>query len=179
MNYERNKSSLDIKKRLTQIMLFKKPSTKYSFSKKSQINSEFLRRVNEAKRQRHKSLKSRHTPKRKKDQLLNGLKKRKRKNLLNNKENKSRGKSTFFNVYSFTNKNENNQVNKPRNENLERLFKRYKVSKREKKCMIYNSNQVDRNIESLIKFVDNKFHKADEFIKKHILKSKVHVEEVS
>jgi hypothetical protein len=39
--------------------------------------------------------------------------------------------------------------------------------------MIYNSNQVDRNIESLIKFVDNKFHKADEFIKKNIFKSRI------
>ena len=156
-------------------MLFKKSETKLSFLKKSQGNSEFLKRVNEAKKRRFQSLNKPRDPKKTKNQIYNGLKmrKRSRKGGLKNKENQSRGKSTFFNVYNFANKGENNQINKPRNENLERLFKRYKVSKRDKKCMIYNSNQVDRNIESLIKFVDNKFHKVDEFIKKNIFKSEL------
>ena len=169
-NFKRSRPRQTIEKRLTELMILRKNSNKNSFLKKTQNTSHFLKRVHEAKRKRHKSLHSKNISNRARGKFSINFR-------VNNKEkeNKNRGKSNFFNVFNFQGKNGENQINRPKNENLERLFKRYKVSKRDKKCLIYNSNQVDKNIESLIKFVDSKFYKAEEFIKKNILKSNFNI----
>lgn len=160
---------LRLKKRLTEIMFLQNPLFKGSFQKKSAGMSDFLKKVTNAKRRRHQSLQNKNLKSRKSniDRKAPGRDSKGRRA----KGKHGRTKSTFFNVFSFPNKNDQNNFKKPKNENLERLFKRYKVSKRDKKYLIYNSNQVDKNIDSLIQYVDNKFHKADEFIKKNILKS--------
>jgi hypothetical protein len=163
----------NLEKRLTEMMFVGNQRRKSTFPKKSQGMSDFLKKVTIAKRKRHQSLHKKNVHSRKYPQgSITYLDKAYKQTRKENRRNRT--KSSLFNVYSLHGKDQNGQLNRPRNENLERLFKRYKVSQKDRKHLIYNSNQVDKNIDALIQFVDNKFQKADEFIKKHILKSMVY-----